>query len=1380
MEEDVYLQGPPPIVFRWDVFLSFRGEDTRHGFTMNLFDELVRENIRTFMDDDGLQRGEEIAPSLLTAIEDSSASIVVISKKYASSRWCLEELAKIVECRRTILPVFYEVDPSDVRQQKGPFKDDFEKLEKRFGVEKVLIWREAMTKAGGTAGWDSRTWNDESELIQALVKKISTVSSNTPLGVAKYPVGISSRVEEVMRVLDVKSNDVRVLGLIGMGGIGKTTLAKAVYNKMVSQFKHHSFIFNVREASRGGCNLVSLQKKLLRDLFPTDAPPVDDISKGINIIKQRIHGRPVLVVLDDVDDARVLEALVGGRDWFCDGSRIIITTRDRQVLEDIANVFYDVKVLSGTEPLQLFSYHAFGREKTPETFMSFSKEIASLTGGLPLALEVFGSLLLGNKVKKYWEDALEKLRKIPPYEIKELLKISYDALDEECKRIFLDIACFFCSMDMSRENAIDILKGCGFHAETAITELEKKSLIRIIDGNTLWMHDQIRGMGQNIVQQECVEDPGKRSRLWDQDEVMSVLDIANKGTRKIEGIILDTGEKKIKRILSSEGYSKIINRGRPISWLKEKFKNTFSFEAEEKEVKLRTDSFEPMINLRLLQINHANMEGSFKLIPSELRWLEWKGCPLDAFPSDFSTPKLSVLDLSESKIRHVWKSRWMGGQYKMAKKLKVMNLYGCYNLIATPDFVWHPNLEKLILERCTELIYVHKSIGDLSMLRILNLKDCRNLMEFPTDVSGLRKLEKLILSGCSNLKELPTDLRSLTSLTELLVDGTAIEKLPDSISCLTKLETFSLRRCLSLTQLPTSIGKLVSLRELYLDGSSSFKEIPISIGSLKSLEKLNLAGCKLITILPDSIGNMESLLSLFLSSTSIRELPDSIGLLSHLKLLSLFHCESLSNLPNSIGRLISLSELHLDYTSIKGLPDEIGKLNMLENLEMRFCNSLRCLPDSIVNISSLTTLILNDVIITELPESIGQLEKLKILNINKCKRLRSLPSSIGNLKNLHTLLMEGTDITDLPRSFGNLSSLGVLRITKRLHLQKPQNIIAEYSEQTILTAQQNKFFVLPTSFSNLSFLYELNAHSCGLSGEIPNDFEKLSSLETLDIGRNNICRLPSSLRGLSLLRSLILSHCVELKSLPPLPSSLLHVNIANCTALESISDLSNLKNLAHLDLTNCNKVIDVPGLESLKSLKWLYMSGCTACCSVVKRRLSKVALRHIRNLSLPGSDIPHWFVQESLNFSSRRNRKIRNVIICVVISLDQQLQDDFREAEIVIPDVIASILREPGPRSIFNTALNLQGIPKTHEDQIYLCRYPDCNPLVSLLEDGDRIQVKMRDPPFIGGLQLKKYGTHLVFEDDDDYDYGDDDAEPSHESQLSVSEKLAKFFRSLE
>ncbi|CAK7350015.1 unnamed protein product [Dovyalis caffra] len=156
---------------KYDVFLSFRGEDTRVSFTSHLYAALKRKQILTFIDYE-LNRGEEISPSLLKAIEESKLSVVVFSENYASSKWCLEELAKILECKKTkgqmVIPVFYRVDPSHVRNQVGSFADVFARHEQllKEKMDKVQNWRAAMKEAANLSGWDSENIKSESEFVE--------------------------------------------------------------------------------------------------------------------------------------------------------------------------------------------------------------------------------------------------------------------------------------------------------------------------------------------------------------------------------------------------------------------------------------------------------------------------------------------------------------------------------------------------------------------------------------------------------------------------------------------------------------------------------------------------------------------------------------------------------------------------------------------------------------------------------------------------------------------------------------------------------------------------------------------------------------------------------------------------------------------------------------------------------------------------------------------------------------------------------------------------------------------------------------------------------------------------------------------------------------
>ncbi|KAF3949220.1 hypothetical protein CMV_024883 [Castanea mollissima] len=165
-------EGASSSTHRWDydVFLSFRGEDTRNNFTSHLYKALCDKGINTFIDD-SLQKGEEISKELVKAIESSMISIVIFSKNFASSTWCLNELVKILECRSNgqwVLPIFYKVKASEIRKQEGednPFRIALAKHEEKFkdDREKVQRWRKTLTDAADLSGFPYNDGYTESE-----------------------------------------------------------------------------------------------------------------------------------------------------------------------------------------------------------------------------------------------------------------------------------------------------------------------------------------------------------------------------------------------------------------------------------------------------------------------------------------------------------------------------------------------------------------------------------------------------------------------------------------------------------------------------------------------------------------------------------------------------------------------------------------------------------------------------------------------------------------------------------------------------------------------------------------------------------------------------------------------------------------------------------------------------------------------------------------------------------------------------------------------------------------------------------------------------------------------------------------------------------------
>ena len=335
---------------------------------------------------------------------------------------------------------------------------------------------------------------------------------------------IQERMEEIENLLDIGSTNVRILGIWGVGGIGKTTIASVVFQRFAySHFEGRSYLWNVRQEYESfGPNF--LRKKLLIDLLKDEAiVSMDTPFVAWPYIQDRLCRKRVLIVLDDVDSSVQLQTLVEGYQ-FAPGSRIIVTSRNRQVLKKVADDIYKVKGLNYIESLKLFRLHAFRKSSIAiMDYETLSARVAGYANGNPLALRVLGSFL-NSKSKKEWESALERLKTVPNEEILKVLRISYDGLDKGIQNIFLDIACFF-DGPFTREYAESILAGGDSSVTIGISVLIDKSLIENCheDEKLFRMHDLIRQMGKSIVSDEQKE-PGNCSRLWDANEVCYVLE----------------------------------------------------------------------------------------------------------------------------------------------------------------------------------------------------------------------------------------------------------------------------------------------------------------------------------------------------------------------------------------------------------------------------------------------------------------------------------------------------------------------------------------------------------------------------------------------------------------------------------------------------------------------------------------------------------------------------------------------------------------------------------------------------------------------------------------------------------------------------------------
>ncbi|CAL9241614.1 unnamed protein product [Arabidopsis halleri] len=873
------------------VFVNFRGIDLRDNFISHLAKALNDSKINFFWDED-LAASKRIE-TLFKHIEESKIALTVFSKRYSESKWCLNELVKIMENvekeKLRVIPIFFNVTVEDVKHQRGEIGMNLygDSHPDRSDMPK---WEKALKSVTEISGIIKQPYSPESEFIMAIVLKVKEVlalisAGSRGGGTSRLSTNISSvscngniipgtieqprmeqRLKELDEVVKFKCAERRIVGIVGMSGIGKTTLADAYFKQWSHKFTFNKNIRGIREKSKehGSAWL----KGTLMNGEGNDEKPNND--------KNEMFTKKIFVVLDDVSHKDEVDFLLQNRQRIWDGSKIVITTCDKSSIEELVDDTYEVPGLNDKEALQLFNHYAEGN------FPELSKKFVEYAGGNPRALEELGKEICG-KDEKHWKERLETLPHCCNPRILTELRFSYDKLSDQQKDAFLDIACFFRSEEEDYVKCL--LDPYVPESGEAVKDLAEKLLICISAGR-LEMHNLLCTLGKEL---SSSDENKSGERMWDHDKTILTLWSAHvkKDKYKVRGIFLDTSKFEE-------------NKGKAL--------NTKDF----------IDRFNPQ-HLRYLKIydslcpqqcevdRQVNLPEGLMFPFPEIRYFHWQKFPLDELPSDFDPNNLIDLRLPYSKIERIWKAASIWKSTKKTPQLKWVDLSFSTELRDLSALSKAFYLRRLNLEGCTNLSTLPRGMSNMESLVFMNLRGCVMLSSLPAKLN-LISLKTLILSGCSRFDKFEMYSKNLEFLH---LDGTAIKSLPKSIKNFQKLVLLNLKDCELLDSLPYCLYKL------------------------KALEELILSGCVLLRSFPDIKENMENLQILLLDRTSIKELPNV--LLHCVKFKDQVVCQQ----PLRMNGISLLRHLCLrGNKDICSLGSSISQLYHLKWIDLKYCDSL--------------------------------------------------------------------------------------------------------------------------------------------------------------------------------------------------------------------------------------------------------------------------------------------------------------------------------------------------------------------------------------------------------------------------------------------------------
>ncbi|GKV29289.1 hypothetical protein SLEP1_g38227 [Rubroshorea leprosula] len=1014
--------------------------------------------------------------------------------------------------------------------------------------------------------------------------------------------GRDEDVSKIVRSLVDSSSqhDLPVMIIVGMAGLGKTTIAKAVLknDKIREHFGDNKMWVCVSE----NFDVKMILMEMLKSCGGSSSGDGDFGSKDIVMkkIQEKLREKNYLLILDDVwneerqkwEDLR--DCLLGISGSKGSRGKVLVTTR----LEDVASVMaltdehiHRPRLLKEDECWTIIKQRAFGDNSVPEGLEGIGKQIARRCKGVPLVANITGAILQNKRDKREWQaitencvwDSLEKQEGIL-----DIVKFSYDRLPTLALR-----QCFaFCSIFpkdfvMEREMLIQLWMAQGFlESPEEISNMEAEDIgdkyFRYLLSYSLFqdeirddvtgsvefckMHDLIHDFAQSISKSETlIVEERPRSNISHDVRHLNLID----GRDMVPSILGDVAE-KLQTLFS---------------------KHSFSNGVQVDLIRLRVLSLRGVYDAKQLPTCFGNLK--------RLRYL------------DISRTQIKELPEFISELYNLQTFRFTECRSLKMPPGGIGDLINLKHIDFSDEERMPANLGRLTNLQTLPLFFVGttegRKIEELGSLRELKgrLKICKlELVASKSEAEGAKFKDKAVghlifhwsegkgnqdkdedvlegLQPPSNIRrlriagyggrKLASWMLSLNNLVDLTISRCyMLHRIPD-ISGLLSLQQLHVRQCDEVTSLGDGDGAFTSLKQLSINGCGKLERVLVS--GLSSLEELKIVYGWVINSIGDSLSSSTCLKHLHLEGClKLQSIPSLEGLVS-LKTIYISRCDELERLPSGLSSCTALEKLNIEGCSnLVSILEELKQLQSLVELKfwscpkLKFirleglvslktvyiyqCDELECLPSGLSSCTALKKLKINECSsLVSIPEEVKQLQSLVELDFEKCPKLKFIPSLEGlvSLKTINIYFCE--ELERLPSGLSSCTALEKLEITGC------SNLVS-----------------IPEELKQLQPLVELKFWSCPKLKFIPS-LEGLVSLKKINIFNcKELERLPSGLSSCTALEKLVITECSNLVSIP--------------------EELKQLQSLVELDFENCPKLKFIPRLEGLVSLKTVIITGC--------------------------------------------------------------------------------------------------------------------------------------------------------------------------------------------